>query len=161
MRLYSNLLLPILLILGIGLIYRCRSICPSNNSAPSCYFHQYANPIPLHPGLNRALCLDLSYMQPISQPRQSIAVFSSCESFGDGDNYIDRYACHYSTEGMLASSNNCTKSSIIVECIDENNTLPSGQAVLPIYMEATDFEKAQAPKCIAFIAVLWKQTGVL
>ena len=98
-------------------------------------------------------------MQPISQ--QSIAVYSSCESFGDGDNYRAGYACRYSTEGMLPRSNNCTKSSIIVECIDEN-TLPSGHAVLPIRMEATDFsEKAQALQCIAFIDVSWTQTGVL
>ena len=159
MKVYGNLLLLALLILSVGLVYRCRSVCPaSNNSAPSCYFDQYSNRISIHPGLNRALCLDLSYMQPISQ--QSIAVFSSCDSFGDGDNYRDGYACRYSTERMLPRSNNCTKSSIIVECIDEN-TLPSGQAVLPIYMEATDFEKAQALQCIAFIDVSWTQTGVL
>ena len=154
MRVHEIFLLAALSVLGIGLAPGGQSVCPDNDGR--CSLAPYFVPA-LHPGLNRALCLELPYLKP-SEP-QMVALFSSCENFANRSSYSDGYSCRYSSPAQ--NSNNCTRNSVIVECIDEHKTLPTGRAVLAIDMTATDISKAEAPACTAFVDISWTLTGKL
>lgn len=149
MRVHEIFLL-VLSVFGIGLVQCGHSGCANNTMM--CYFEQHFIPA-LHPGLNSTLCLDHSNLEP-STP-QMIALFSDCESFVDENSYRDGYSCQYASPSR--NSNNCTRNSVIVECIDEHKTLPTGRAVLAIGMMTTDIRAAQ--DCTAFLDVSWTQTG--
>lgn len=149
MRLHEIFLL-VLSVFGIGLVQCGHSGCVNNTMM--CYFEQDFI-LALHPGLNSALCLDHRNLEP-STP-QMIALFSDCESFVDGNSYSDGYSCQYASPSR--NSHNCTRNSVIVECIDEHKTLPTGRAVLAIGMMTTDIISAQ--DCTAFLDVSWTQTG--
>ena len=107
----------------------------------------------LHPGLNSTICLDHPNLEP--RTPQMIALFSDCEGFVNGSSYSDGYSCRYASPSR--NSNNCTRNSVIVECIDEHKTLPTGRAVLAISMMTTDIIRAL--NCTAFLDVSWTQTG--
>ena len=149
MRVHEIFLL-VLSVFGIGLVQCGHSGCVNNTMR--CYFEQQFIPA-LHPGLNSTICLDHPNLEP--RTPQMIALFSDCESFVDRDSYGDGYSCQYAPSSR--NSHNCTRNSVIVECIDEHKTLPTGRAVLAIGMMTTNI--FNAPDCTAFLDVIWTQTG--